>query len=204
MTIEQSNLPYDSNALEPHISEETLSFHYGRHHKGYVDKLNGLIEGTSFAEMPLERVIARARTRAEIDVLNNALQAWNHDFLWMSMTPNGGGKPDGRLRDMLETHYGDLDAFKEEFRRAALGLFGSGWVWLVVDRGELRIITTGNADSPVGTRLVPLLVLDVWEHAYYLDYQNERRRYVDAFLDKLINWSFASENLEKKQEARAA
>lgn len=204
MTIEQSNLPYDSNALEPHISEETLSFHYGRHHKGYVDKLNGLIEGTSFADMSLERIIARARTRAEIDVLNNALQVWNHAFLWESMTPNGGGKPDGRIKEMVETHYGDLDAFRDEFRRAALGLFGSGWVWLVVDRGELRIITTGNADSPVGTRLVPLLVLDVWEHAYYLDYQNERKRYVDAFLDNLINWNFAAENLERTPEARAA
>jgi Fe-Mn family superoxide dismutase len=204
MTIEQSNLPYDSNALEPHISEETLSFHYGRHHKGYVDKLNGLIEGTSFADMPLERIIARARTRAEIDVLNNALQVWNHAFLWESMTPNGGGKPDGRIKEMVEAHFGDLDAFRDEFRRAALGLFGSGWVWLVVDRGELRIITTGNADSPVGTRLVPLLVLDVWEHAYYLDYQNERKRYVDAFLGNLINWKFAAENLERTPEARAA
>lgn len=204
MTIAQSNLPYDSNALEPHVSEETLSYHYGRHHKGYVDKLNKLIEGTSFADMALERMIAKARTRAEIDVLNNALQAWNHAFLWESMTPDGGGKPDGRIKELVETHYGNLDAFKDEFRKAALGLFGSGWVWLVVDRGELRIITTGNADSPIGTRLVPLLVLDVWEHAYYLDYQNDRKRYVDAFLDKLINWKFAAENLEKIPQAKAA
>ena len=204
MTIEQATLPYDTSALEPHVSKETLSFHYGRHHKGYIAKLNKLVKGTEFEKMSLEQVIDKARTRAEIGILNNALQAWNHAFLWESMSPDGGGKPDGRIAKMIESQYGSFESFKEKFREAAVGLFGSGWVWLVVDRGELRIVATGNADSPVGTQLTPLLVLDVWEHAYYLDYQNERDRYIDTFLDHLINWNFAAANLEKTDNAKAA
>lgn len=204
MSIKLSNLPYDKNALEPHVSAETLSYHYDKHHRGYVDKLNRLIKDTPFENLTLEEIISKARIEAKVDILNNAAQAWNHAFFWESMSPNGGARPDAQIKAMIEFEYRDIDDFKREFAEAALGLFGSGWVWLVLDRGRLRIITTGNADSPVGTHLVPLLTLDVWEHAYYLDYRNERKRYVETFLDKLINWKFAESNLVDLDSARAA
>lgn len=204
MSIKQPNLPYDINALEPHVSAETLSYHYDRHHRGYIDKLNRLIEGTPFQSLALEQVIAKARIEARIDILNNALQAWNHGFLWQSMAPNGGGEPEGRILEMITDEFGGIEGFSKEFLQAATGLFGSGWVWLVDDRGKLRIITTGNADSPVGTDATPLLVLDVWEHAYYIDYRNERKRYVETFLTRLINWKFAAANLEAQKKRRAA
>ena len=204
MSIQQTNLPYELNALEPHVSATTLSYHYDRHHRGYVAKLNELIKDTPFEGLALEQIIARARVGANMDILNNALQVWNHSFLWESMSPTGGGRPDGRISELIEKQFGSFDAFAEKFRKTALGLFGSGWVWLVSDHGGLRIITTGNADSPVGTSMTPLLVLDVWEHAYYLDYQNERKRYVDAFLTGLINWNFAAANLEAAETAKAA
>lgn len=204
MAIKQAPLPYELNALEPYISAQTLSYHYDRHHKGYIDKLNSLIEGTPYEGLALEQIIARARVNADLDILNNALQTWNHTFLWESMSPNGGNKPDGRIKELITDAFGDFDAFRQQFRETALGLFGSGWVWLVDDHGKLRIITTGNADSPVGTDVRPLVVLDVWEHAYYLDYQNARARYVDAFLDNLINWNFAAANLDATEKLHAA
>ena len=204
MAIKQAPLPYELNALEPYISAHTMSYHYDRHHKGYVDKLNGLIEDTPYEGLALEQIIARARVKADMGILNNALQTWNHTFLWESMSPNGGNKPDGRIKELITDEYGDFATFKKQFREAALGLFGSGWVWLVDDHGALRIITTGNADSPVGTDVKPLLVLDVWEHAYYLDYQNARASYVDAFLDRLINWNFAAANLDATEKLQAA
>ncbi len=204
MTITQSTLPYEYNALEPHISAETLTYHYDRHHRAYVDKLNKLIDGTSYAGLPLEDIVTKARDGAAIDILNNALQAWNHAFLWESMSPNGGSIPEGRIKELVEESFGSLDAFRRQFRDAALSHFGSGWVWLVLDGAKLRILTTVNADSPIGTRMVPLLTLDVWEHAYYIDYRNERTRYVDAFLDKLINWKFAAENLRELEARKAA
>ena len=204
MTITQSTLPYEYNALEPHISAETLTYHYDRHHRAYVDKLNKLIDGTSYAGLPLEDIVTKARDGAAIDILNNALQAWNHAFLWESMSPNGGSIPEGRIKELVEESFGSLDAFRRQFRDAALSHFGSGWVWLVLDGAKLRILTTVNADSPIGTRMVPLLTLDVWEHAYYIDYRNERERYVDAFLDKLINWKFAAENLRELEARKAA
>ena len=200
----QSNLPYDYDALEPYVSEKTLRFHYDKHHTGYVDKLNKLIEGTDYAGLSLEDLINRARDEANIDILNNAQQAWNHAFLWESMAASGEISPDGRIKELIENSFGDIASFKQQFRDAATGLFGSGWVWLVQEGEELRILPTGNADSPVGTHLTPLLVLDVWEHAYYLDYQNERARYIDAFLNKLINWKFAAANLREVQKRRAA
>ena len=196
MPVIQSALPYDYKALEPHVSAETLSFHYDKHHRGYVDKLNTAIKNTPYDDLTLEQVIDHARERGDMDVLNNALQTWNHGFLWESMSPNGGRKPEGKIMQLIERDFGTVESFNKEFRDAALRVFGSGWAWLVADMGRLRIITTGNADSPVGTRLTPLLTLDVWEHAYYLDYQNERKRYVDAFLADLINWDFAASNLE--------
>jgi Fe-Mn family superoxide dismutase len=200
----QSTLPYDQNALEPYISAETLSYHYDKHHRGYVDKLNKLIEGTPYAGLSLEDIVIKAREDAAIDILNNALQAWNHAFLWESMSPNGGATPDGRIKELVENSFGDLDTFRKRFRAAALSHFGSGWVWLVLDGPKLRILTTGNADSPIGTRMVPLMTLDVWEHAYYIDYRNERVRYVDTFLDKLVNWKFAAANLRNVETRKAA
>lgn len=204
MPISQAKLPYDYDALEPHISAETMSYHYDKHHRGYVDKLNGLIEGTPYENLALEQIIDRAREAGDTDILNNALQAWNHAFLWNSFSPNSGSKPNGRIARRIESDFGDIDAFRKAFREAALGLFGSGWVWLVDDRGTLRIMTTGNADAPVGTGIRPLLVLDVWEHAYYIDYRNDRGRYVDAFLESLINWDFAAANLGTEPGIRAA
>jgi Fe-Mn family superoxide dismutase len=196
MSIKLPELPYAMDALEPHISTDTMELHYGKHHRGYVDKLNKLIEGTRFADLPLEQIIATARDSAEIGILNNAAQAWNHEFFWKSLSPTGQSEPVGRIRDLIEDAFGDIDAFKKEFRAAAISQFGSGWTWLVLDAGKLRIMSTANADSPIGTHMTPLLTLDVWEHAYYLDYQNERARYVDAFLDKLIDWRFALDNVQ--------
>lgn len=203
MSITLSKLPYSLDALEPHVSEKTLRIHYERHHQGYVDKLNKLIEGTSYEGMSLEDIIRKARKEADIDVLNNAAQAWNHAFFWKSMSPNGG-KPDGRIKEAIEARFNDLTEFKKKFREAATGLFGSGWVWLLRDEGQLRIVTTGNAETPAGTELTPLVTLDVWEHAYYLDYQNERGRFIDAWLDNLINWNFAAANLEVAKSRKAA
>ena len=204
MIITQNTLPYDYDALEPHISAETLSFHYDKHHRGYADKLNKLIDGTPYAELSLEDIVVKAREESNVGILNNALQAWNHTFLWESMSPNGGAKPDGRIKELVEESFGDIETFRKRFRDAALSQFGSGWVWLVLDGHKLKILTTGNADSPVGTRVLPLLTLDVWEHAYYIDYRNERARYVDAFLDKLINWKFAAANMRNADIRKAA
>jgi Fe-Mn family superoxide dismutase len=203
MSILLSKLPYSLDALEPHVSEKTLGIHYERHHQGYVDKLNKLIAGTSYEKLSLEDIIRKARKSADIDVLNNAAQTWNHAFFWKSMSPNGG-KPDGRIKDAVEARFKDVTEFKRKFRDAATGLFGSGWVWLLLDRGQIRIVTTGNADTPAGTELTPLITLDVWEHAYYLDYQNERGRFIDAYLDNLINWNFAAANLEAAEARKAA
>lgn len=204
MTVLQSNLPYDHDALEPYISAETLSYHYDKHHSGYVDKLNKMIAETPFAGLPLEDVISKARREAEVGILQNAQQAWNHAFLWESMSPSGEVAPEGRIKEMIEKDFGNLDGFKKQFKDASLSQFGSGWAWLVQDGDKLRILATGNADSPVATRVQPLLTLDVWEHAYYLDYQNERARYVDTFLDKLVNWKFAAANLLPEAAQRAA
>lgn len=204
MSIKQSPLPYELGALEPHISAQTMSYHYSRHHSGYVKKLNELIEDTRFADMDLETIIAEARIDGNIPVLNNALQTWNHSFLWESMSPSGGNKPEGRILERIEKDFGSFEAFRDEFRKKALGHFGSGWVWLVDDGFKLKVMTTADADSPVATAMTPLLVLDVWEHAYYLDYRNERDRYVDTFLYKLINWKFAAANLVASERAIAA
>lgn len=203
MTIKLPTLPYAMDALEPHISTETMEFHYGKHHRGYVDKLNKLIEGTRFEDLPLEQIIISAREQAEIDILNNAAQAWNHAFFWQCLSPKGQSEPVGRIRDLIEDEFGGIDKFKEDFRAAATSQFGSGWTWLVLDSGKLRIMSTTNADSPIGTDVTPLLTLDVWEHAYYLDYRNERARYVDAFLDRLIDWKFALDNVQVAEKGRA-
>lgn len=204
MTIALPRLPYEHDALEPHLSARTLSFHYDKHHRGYVEKLNKLIDGTPYEKLPLEDIISEARKNADLDILNNAAQSWNHTFLWQSMAPSGAEKPNGQIKELVEKSFGDLDSFRQRFRDAALSHFGSGWTWLVQDGLLLRILSTGNADSPIGTRTTPLLTLDVWEHAYYLDYQNNRAGYTDAFLDKLINWDFAAANLVDVAKGRAA
>lgn len=199
MPIPESTLPYRYDALEPHISANTLRYHHDRHHNGYIGKLNGLIEDTDYEGLSLEDIIARARGESRMRILVNAAQSWNHAFLWESMSPSGETAPEGRIKNLVEESFGSVETFKSEFRDAALNLTGSGWVWLVEDRDKLRVIATINADTPVGTSMNPLLVLDVWEHAYYLDYQNLRADYVEAFLDKLINWKFAASNLRPER-----
>lgn len=191
-------LPYAQNALEPVISANTTSFHYGKHHKGYVDNLNKLVVGTEFAGMSLEKIIAATAGKADkAAIFNNASQAWNHAFYWNSLTPNGGGEPPAALKTRIEASFGSVDACKKELATAATAQFGSGWAWLVLDGDKLKVVKTANADSPLTKGMKPLLTIDVWEHAYYLDYQNLRADYVNAVLDKLINWGFAADNLEK-------
>ena len=189
-------LPYEENALEPVISARTLLFHHGKHHAGYVAKLNELVEGTPYSGRPLDEVVTRtAKDPAAKSIFNNAAQAWNHDFYWRSMRPKGGGKPGGTLGGAIERDFGGLAEFRTAFAKAAAGEFGSGWAWLVADKdGRLKIVATDDADTPIVRGEKPLLTIDVWEHAYYLDYQNRRPDYIAAWLDKLINWEFAERN----------
>ena len=194
MAFELPPLPYAEDALEPAYSARTISFHYGKHHKTYVDTLNKLTEGTDLAAKPLEDVI---RGAAPGPLFNNAAQVWNHTFFWNGMRPGGGGAPTGDLAARIEAAFGGYDAFVEDFKTAAVGRFGSGWAWLVADGGALKIVTTPNAETPLTTSATPLLTVDVWEHAYYLDYQNLRPAYVQAFFDKLVNWEFVAQNLAK-------
>ena len=196
MSIELPDLPYASDALEPHVSAATLGFHHGKHHKAYVDKLNAAIEGKPYEKLSLDKIIAAAHEASDTGIYNNAAQSWNHTFLWNSMSPQGGGAPSGPLADAINERFGDLDGFRKAFREAALGQFGSGWTWLVRTADGVDVVSTGNADSPAIDGLTPLLTLDVWEHAYYLDYQNKRDAYVDTFLEHLINWEFAARNYE--------
>jgi Fe-Mn family superoxide dismutase len=191
-------LPYEQSALQPVISANTLGFHHGKHHKTYVDTLNKLIGGTEFADMPLEKIVkATANQPDHADIFNNAGQAWNHNFYWRSMRPSGGGEPPAALKRLMESSFGSVDACKNELSKAAVGEFGSGWAWLAQDGDKLKIIKTGNANSPLTLGAKPLLTIDVWEHAYYLDYQNRRVDYVNAVIDKLANWNFAAENLSR-------
>jgi Fe-Mn family superoxide dismutase len=188
-------LPYPENALEPVISAKTIGFHYGKHHKGYVDNLNRLVAGTEYADSSLEKIIAETAGRADrTAIFNNAAQSWNHAFYWKSMSPKGGGEPPAALRGRLEASFGGVESFKKELAAAALSQFGSGWAWLVLDGPKLTVVKTANADTPLASGMKPLLTLDVWEHAYYLDYQNRRGEYVNAVLDKLVNWAFVLEN----------
>ena len=189
-------LPFADNALDPVISANTLSFHYGKHHKTYVDNLNKLVAGTELADLSLEQVIAASAGRADrVGIFNNAAQIWNHTFYWNSLTPKGGGEPPAALKQKIEADFGTVDACKQELVAAATTQFGSGWAWLVQDGGKLKVVKTANANVPSTDGMKPLLVIDVWEHAYYLDYQNRRVDYVNATIDKLINWGFAEKNL---------
>ena len=190
-------LPYAQDALEPNISAKTMSFHYGKHHQAYVDNLNKLVAGTPWATQPLEKIIQETAGVADkAAIFNNAAQVWNHTFFWQSMKAGGGGKPTGRLLELIEKSFGSLDEFKKAFTTTAVSQFGSGWVWLVQDGDVLKIVKTSNADTPVAHGQTALLTCDVWEHAYYLDYQNRRKDFVQAFLDHLVNWDFAASQLK--------
>lgn len=189
-------LPFAENALEPVISAKTLSFHYGKHHKAYVDNLNKLIAGTEFADQPLEKIVAATAGKPDkAGIFNNAAQVWNHTFYWHSLKANGGGEPPATLKQKIEASFGSVDNLKKELTTAATTQFGSGWAWLVQDKDKLKVVKTPNAETPVTQGVTPLLTVDVWEHAYYLDYQNKRPDYVAAVLDKLLNWGFAADNL---------
>lgn len=189
-------LPYARDALEPHITKNTLDFHYGKHHNAYLVKLNELVTGTSMANASLEEVILQSSADAtKAAIFNNAAQVWNHTFYWNSMKPNGGGKPTGAIADKINADFGGYEKFAEEFKNAGLTQFGSGWAWLVLDGGKLKITKTGNADLPMAHNQKAILTADVWEHAYYLDFQNRRPDYLQVFLDNLVNWDFANKNL---------
>ncbi len=200
MTITLPPLPYEQNALEPHITANTLSFHHGKHHNAYVVNLNKLIEGTDFAKMDLEEIIKKS----DGGIFNNAAQVWNHTFYWHSMKPKGGGNPSGPLAKKIDEDFGSFDKFKEEFANAGATQFGSGWAWLVLENGKLKVTKTPNAETPITKNQTPILTMDVWEHAYYLDYQNRRPDYIQTFLNSLVNWDFAAENFANGKAAKAA
>ena len=189
-------LPWAEGALAPVISANTISFHYGKHHQGYVTNLNKLTGGTPFADQSLEQIVRATAGKADqAAIFNNAAQVWNHTFYWQSLRPNGGGEPPAALKAKMEASFGSVAACREELTKAATSQFGSGWAWLVADGDALKVVKTGNAETPLTGAMRPLVTIDVWEHAYYLDYQNRRADYVAAVLDKLINWEFALQNL---------
>ena len=192
MAIELPPLPYDKNALEPHISAETLDYHHGKHHKAYVDNLNKMIEGTEFADMPLVEIIRKSQG----GMFNNAAQVWNHTFYWNCLSPNGGGEPTGKLLEAINKAFGDFAKFKEQFSETAIKTFGSGWGWLVQrPDGALALVSTANANNPLTSDDTALLTCDVWEHAYYIDYRNARPKYVESFWN-LVNWEFVASNMK--------
>ena len=191
MAFTLPDLPYAKDALEPHISAETLEYHHGKHHNAYVTNLNGLLEGSGLAGKSLEEVIAGA----EGGVFNNAAQVWNHSFYWKCMRPGGGRAPSGDLAAAIDRDFGSFDAFKEQFSKAGATLFGSGWTWLVLEAGALKITQTSNADLPLKHGQTALLTMDVWEHAYYVDYRNARPKYIETFLNELVDWDFVAANL---------
>jgi len=192
MHIKQPELPYDYKALEPHISKETIDFHYGKHHKAYVDKLNNQIQGSKFQKATLEEIVKNSKD----GLFNQAAQVWNHNFYWYSLSPKGGGDPNTDLKQELEKFFGSIEQFKKEFTAAALSQFGSGWAWLIKESNALTIVTSSNADTPLAhPTQKALLTCDVWEHAYYIDYRNARNTYLDAFWN-IVNWDFVNKNLD--------
>jgi Fe-Mn family superoxide dismutase len=197
MAFELPPLPYDYKALEPLISASTLEFHHDKHHAGYVTNLNKLVEGTELANKSLEEVIlATANDQTKAGIFNNAAQVWNHTFYWNGLKKDGGA-PSGELAEKINASFGSLDEFKKQFKEAGATQFGSGYAWLVLDNGQLKVVKTPNAANPITNGQTPLLTADVWEHAYYLDYQNRRPDYLQTFLDQLINWDFVAEHYAK-------
>jgi Fe-Mn family superoxide dismutase len=196
MAINLPDLPYGKDALAPYISPNTLDFHYGKHHKTYVDNLNKLIGGTDLADKSLEEIVnVAAKDAAKAGIFNNAAQVWNHSFYWKCLKKSGGGAPTGAIAAKINAAWGSYDKFAEELKNAGTTQFGSGWAWLVLDGKDLKITKTGNADTPLAHGQKPLLTIDVWEHAYYLDYQNRRPDYLSAVISNLINWDFVNSNL---------
>ncbi len=197
MPFELPSLPYAKNALAPHISENTINFHYGKHHQAYVTNLNNLLSGTDLVGKSLEEVIKISHAdKTKAGIFNNSAQVWNHTFYWHSMKPNGGGKPSGAVLAKIESDFGSYENFVTEFKNAGATQFGSGWAWLVLDSGKLKVVKTGNAETPLTSTAKPLMTMDVWEHAYYLDFQNARPTYIDTFLNHLVNWDFVAQNLK--------
>jgi Fe-Mn family superoxide dismutase len=193
MVITLPDLPYPQNALAPHISGRTLEFHHGKHHKAYVDNANKLVAGTDLENLDLETIIKKsAGDPAKVGIFNNAAQVWNHSFYWKCMKPNGGGAPTGAIASKIVADFGSYEKFVEEFKNAGVTQFGSGWAWLVLNGAKLQVTKTPNAANPLTEGMKPLLVVDVWEHAYYLDYQNRRPDYLSTFVEKLINWDFVN------------
>ena len=199
MAIILPELTYPKDALNPYLSEKTLDFHYGKHHNTYVVNVNKLIEGTDLANETLENIINKTvGDSSKSGIFNNAAQVWNHTFYWHSMKPKGGGPPNGAIADKINADFGSYDKFAEEFKNAGITQFGSGWIWLIVKNGKLEVMKTSNADTPIAHGLKPVLTVDVWEHAYYLDYQNRRPDYLDAFIKNLVNWHFANSCIDER------
>lgn len=201
MAFKLPELPFAYDALAPHMSKKTLEFHHDKHHKGYVDKLNAAVDGTRYAGMALEEIIREtAKNSKARGIFNNAAQHWNHAFFWNCLSPDGGGKPQGALADRIKADFGSYDDFAKAFKQAATGQFGSGWAWLVLDNGALKVTATPNAETPMIHGQHALLTCDVWEHAYYLDYQNRRPDFVETVLKELVNWKFVAERLDEQGE----
>lgn len=195
MAYELPPLPYAYDALEPHISKDTLQFHHDKHHAAYVNKYNDAVKGTDMDNKPIEDVIkAIVGDGSKQGLFNNGAQAWNHTFYWNSMKHGGGGRPSGDLAKKMDADFGSYDKFAEAFKQAGATQFGSGWAWLVLENGTIKVVKTPNAENPLPSNQVPLLTMDVWEHAYYLDYQNKRPAYIDTFLNNVVNWDFAAKN----------
>lgn len=193
MSITLPELPYAKDALEPHISARTLEFHYGKHHNAYVTNANKLLEGTDLASASIEEILQKtAGDNSKAGIFNNVAQVFNHSFYWQCMKPGGGGAPSGPIADKINAAFGSVEKFVEEFKTAGATQFGSGWAWLILKEGELAVMKTANADTPIAHGITPLLTVDVWEHAYYLDYQNRRPDYLSTYVDKLINWDFVN------------
>jgi superoxide dismutase, Fe-Mn family len=198
-------LPWDEGALAPVISARTIGLHYGKHHRTYVTKLNELVAGTPMADMPLEQVIRESAGKPESQkIFNNAAQTWNHTFFWNCLRAPGGSGPSGKLAQRIESDLGGMDTFRKQFSEAAINCFGSGWAWLVDKNGKLEIAATSNAMTPIAQGGTPILTIDVWEHAYYVDYENRRPEFVNAVIDRLLNWDFAAQQLEKSGQRKAA
>ena len=203
MAFTLPELPYPKDALAPFMSAETLEFHHGKHHKAYVDKANGMLAGKGLDDASLLDVIKAAKDKSDKKLFNNAAQIWNHSFFWQCLAPAGSTKPDGKLKDMIAADFGDSQTLLDKLATESTDHFGSGWGWLVLDNGKLKVTSLHDADTPAVDDLVPLLTLDVWEHAYYIDYRTERPKFLKSVLDNIVNWDFVSQNLDGQGLTRA-